>query len=195
MRDQKNMILASSLFDPAKFISLVKSDGNNAGGADVGKPGGESFFDSPLSGDHEKIARIGFVFRNIKNRLDFFVGGDVDEIDNSLAFGLAGALGEFIDFESKNPALVSEDKQGVVSAGGENAADFVLFFGGHAGNAFAASSLGSVGANRHAFDVARLSHGNQTGFFRLKIFFRKTFEGSLDNFSPARVAIFFFKLG
>ena len=46
--------------------------------------------------------------------MDVFLSGNVDQVNNGLAFGLAGAWRQFINFEFKDPALISKDKQDIL---------------------------------------------------------------------------------
>src|SRR5712691_8124257 len=84
---------------------------------------------------------------------DAFVLAQRQQIHHRLALGLASALGDLVHLQPVHLAEVGEEQQIGVGGGNEEIFDDVLFLGLHAGHAFAAPPLATVGLDVRPLDV------------------------------------------
>ena len=87
-----------------------------------------------------------------------------------LAFADGGGIGNLVDLEPVDAALVGEDQQVGVGGGDEEVFDEILRARAHADAAFAAARLAAIGIDRGALQVAAVGDGDGHVFHRDQIF-------------------------
>ena len=150
-------------------LGVLELDGDDAPAVDVREFGeGGAFDDAVFGGEEDVLAGgegadgeqgdHGLAFAQLK------------QVDDGLAEGGAGRLGDLVGVFLEDAALAGEEEEGVVGFGDEDAVDEVLVLDHRAGDAPAAAFLLAVGGEGDALDVAALAEGDDAGLVGDEVF-------------------------
>src|SRR6185312_1377160 len=103
------------------------------------------------------------------------------------AFASSGGVGDIVNLQPVNAALVGENQQIGVGGGDDQVLDHILGARRHANAAFAAASLPAVSIDRGALEVAAARHGDGD-VFHLHQVFKPDLAGVFDDLSAAVIA-------
>src|ERR1700736_3158986 len=101
--------------------------------------------DALLRHHHDEFARDKLLHR--EKRGNGFVRHQVNQAGAVLAFAGSGGVGDVVNFQPVDAALVGENQQVSVSGGNDQVLDHILGAGRHTDAALAAASLPAVGVD------------------------------------------------
>ena len=124
-----------------EFVALFDADGVDAVGTDVHEFTEFGFFDRAVAGGEEDVLVLLFEIAHGEHRLYRFTGLQADQVADVLAFPGGADVGDLIDLQPVNAALVGEDENVGVRGGDEEVLDEILVTRLHAGTARASAAL------------------------------------------------------
>ena len=130
---------------------------------------------------------IGHEFLHRQEGLHGLVRLEVDQVGDVLAFADGGGVGNLVNLEPVDPALVGEDQQVGVGGGDEEVFDEILGARAHADAAFAAARLAAIGIDGGALQVAAVRDGDGDVFHCDQVF-ETDLAGVFDDLGAALVA-------
>jgi hypothetical protein len=143
-----------------QFVALFDVDGVDAVGAHVQKSRSSVFLTVPLRVAKKTYLPSSSRLRTASMVLDGFAGLQADQIADVFAFAGGADVGNFVDLEPVDAALVGEDENVGVRRGDEEMLDEIFVARLHAGAARASAALHAVGGNGRALHVAGVADGD-----------------------------------
>ena len=125
---------------------------------------------------------------NREEALDGFARLKVNEVREVLAFADGRRVGDLVDLQPVDAAVVGENQQVVVGGGDKEVLDEILAARSHADAAFATTRLAPVGVDRGALQITAVRDGNGHVFDGHQIF-ETDFAGVFDDLGAALVAV------
>ena len=155
------VVFTGGLNHLGKLITLIKGDGDDAGGADLFKLFDRGLLDDPLlCGEGEVAARREPVQDDGGNwgltRLHLYAR----KIDDRNPLVLSRGVRDLVHLRAKATPLVGEEEGVVVGVGDLQRCDRILFARGHADHALAAAVLLAIGGERLTLDIAAARDGD-----------------------------------
>ena len=136
---EEDHLLAVGQLGADEFVFVFQIDGDDTGGARVGKFGDRGFFHRAEFGGHEDEAALFLEIGCGDERGELFVLLEFHEAGDGLAAGGGGGFGKLVDLEPVDAALRGEEEDVAVRRGDEEVLDEVLFLGFGADAALAAA--------------------------------------------------------
>ncbi len=167
---QKDNLIAVSDAGGHELVAVFNSNGVDAVGTDVHEFAKFRFFHQSVAGGEEDELVLLFEVAHGEHGLYSFTGLQADEVADVLALAGRADVGDFIDLEPVDAALVGEDENVGVGGSDEEVLDEILVTGLHAGAARASAALHAVGGDGRALHVAGVANSDGNLFVGDEIF-------------------------
>ena len=157
---RKTIWLPSVMRAATSSSPCFNSDGVDAVGAHVHELAQLRFLHQAVAGGEEDVLVLFFEIAHGEHGLYGFAGLQADQVADVLAFSGGADVGDFVDLEPVDAALVGEDENVGVRGGDEEMLDEILVARLHAGAARASAALHAVGGDGRALHVAGVADGD-----------------------------------
>ena len=192
MRAEENIFRTRSKPGGDQFITFVHPDRDNAACHGVVEFGQLRFLDHTELRDHDdEFIRREILYR--EERFHGFIRLQVDQIGNVFALAGCPGVGNLINLQPVDPALVGKNKQVIMGGSDQEVLYKILRPRAHADAAFAAPGLSPIGIGRGALQVAAVGYGNRNVFHLHKVF-QRDLAGVFNNVGAALIAEIFLDL-
>src|SRR5208282_751863 len=151
---EEDHLLAVGELRADEFVLGIEVDGDDAGGAGIGKFGDRGFLHGAELGGHEDEAALFFEVGGGDEGGELFVFLEFHEAGDGFAARGSGGFRQLVDFLPVNAALGGEEQDVTVRGGDEEILDEVLFLRFRTDAALAAARLVTVNLDGGALDVA-----------------------------------------
>ena len=156
-RHHEQVVASRGREHPHQLVAVAQSDRYQtiAARAVIGVECG--LLDHTLAGHEEEVA-VCLVVAGVDDRFDALLGGEVEQVHDGLALGIAVPLWDPVGLEPVDLAPIGEEQQVRVRRGVEQVCDHVLLAQLRPGDTPAAAALGAEGIGRNALQVATIGH-------------------------------------
>ena len=190
MAGEEHHLLAVGELGADEFVASIEADGDDAGGARIGKFGELRFLYRAVFGGEENVTAGFLQIARGNDGRERFVFLEADDAVDGLAARGRGGFGNFVHLQPVHAALRGEQQNVTVRRGDEEVLDEIFVAGLRADAALAAARLMAVDVDRRALDVAGMADGDGHLFVFDQVF-ELDFLDAIDDLGAALVAIGF----
>ncbi len=171
-----------------QLVVFIDADGDDAARHDVGEVLERRLFDGALAGGEEDELAFFFEVADGQDGADLFAGLEVEEAGDGLALARGADVGNLVDLEPVDAAVVGEAEQVGVGGVDDELGDEVLFTRLHAEPAGAAAPLLAIDGDGRALEVAGIGDGDGDLLVGDEVF-ELELGGLVDDLGAALVAV------
>ena len=187
---QENHLLAVGYLRADQFVFAIQVDGDDSGGARIGKFRQPGLFHRSVAGGQEH--KTAFLFQIARRnhgsqRLAFL---EAHQVADRFSAGGRRRFGNFVHLEPIHPAFGAKQQNVAVRRSHKEMLDEVLFARLRSDPSLAAARLMAVNIHRSPLDVTRVAHGNRH-FLVFDQVFDLDFVDAIDDLRSPVVGVIF----